>query len=123
MPARAGSTHRVLVVDDEEAVRTTLGEMLTAGGYACTSISGGRDALRALRAGGFDVVITDVRLPDMSGLDLLSIVRDKYPSIPVIVITGFASVESTIGAMRRGAVDYIPKPFTRDAVMASVELA
>jgi DNA-binding NtrC family response regulator len=123
MPARTGSTHRILVVDDEEAVRTTLSEMLSAGGYGCTAISGGRDALRALRSGGFDVVITDVRLPDMSGLDLLSIIRDKYPSIPVIVITGFASVESTIGAMRRGAVDYIPKPFTRDAVVASVELA
>jgi len=123
MPVRAGSTHRILVVDDEEAVRTTLSEMLQAGGYACTAVPGGRDALRSLRSGGFDIVITDVRLPDMSGLDLLSIVREKYPSIPVIVITGFASVESTIGAMRRGAVDYIPKPFTRDTVMAAVELA
>jgi DNA-binding NtrC family response regulator len=123
MPARAGATHRILVVDDEEAVRTTLGEMLQAGGYACTALSEGRDALRALRSGGFEVVITDVRLPDMSGLDLLSIIRDKYPSTPVIVVTGFASVESTIGAMRRGAFDYIPKPFTRDAVMTAVDLA
>jgi DNA-binding NtrC family response regulator len=123
MPARPGTTHRVLVVDDEEAVRTTLSEMLQAGGYACSTISGGRDALKSLRSGGFDVVITDVRLSDMSGLDLLSIIRDKYPSLPVIVITGFASIESTIGAMRRGAVDYIPKPFTREAAMAAVERA
>lgn len=123
MVQSGGKVHRVLIVDDEQGVRGVLTEMLRAGGYPAESVSEGREALRALRTSIFDVMITDVRLPDISGLELLAVVRDKYPWLPVIVITGYATIDSTIKAMRLGAVDYIPKPFTRDSVMASLELA
>ncbi len=123
MVQSGGKVHRVLIVDDEQGVRGVLTEMLRAGGYPAESVSEGREALRALRTSTFDVMITDVRLPDISGLELLAVVRDKYPWLPVIVITGYATIDSTIKAMRLGAVDYIPKPFTRDSVMASLELA
>lgn len=123
MGRNGGKVHRVLIVDDEQGVRGVLTEMLKAGGYPAESVSEGREALRALRTTPFDVMITDVRLPDISGLELLAVVRDKYPWLPVIVITGYATIDSTIKAMRLGAVDYIPKPFTRDSVMASLEQA
>lgn len=123
MAQRTVKANRVLVVDDEPGVRSVLSEMLRTGGFTTESVPEGRDALRALRTGQFDVLITDVRLPDISGMELLSIVRDKYPWLPVIVVTGYASIDSTIKAMRLGAVDYIPKPFTRDSVLSSVELA
>lgn len=123
MGRKGDRVHRVLIVDDEQGVRGVLTEMLKAGGYPAESVAEGREALRALRTTSFDVMITDVRLPDISGLELLAIVRDKYPWLPVIVITGYATIDSTIKAMRLGAVDYIPMPFTRDSVMASLEQA
>ncbi|NLP04969.1 sigma-54-dependent Fis family transcriptional regulator [Candidatus Fermentibacteria bacterium] len=123
MPKKQSRAHRILVVDDEPGVRSSLAEMLVALGYSAETVGTGRDALRVLRQSVFDVMITDVMLPDMSGLDLLTLVRDKYRWLPVIVITGFASVDSTVTAMRRGAVDYIPKPFTSDSVASAIQQA
>ncbi len=120
MSPKASDVHSVLIVDDEPAVRKILLEMLEGSGYAASAVSEGREALRILRSRPHDVVLTDVRLPDISGLELLSVVRDKYPWLPVIIITGFATVDSTVKAMRLGAVDYIPKPFTRESVIAAV---
>lgn len=116
--------HRILVIDDEEAIRELLKETLELSGYLCDAVGSGKEGLRRLRGRDqFHLVITDVRLPGMSGLEVLDLVGRKYPFVPVIIITGFATIESTKEAMRRGAVDYIPKPFTTGSVVSSVDKA
>jgi DNA-binding NtrC family response regulator len=116
--------NRILVIDDEELFTTLLKDTLQLSGYLCDTAFTGKEGLRKLRRNtGYDLLITDIRLPDISGLEILEIVGKKYPFMPVIVITGFASIENTKTALRMGAVDYIPKPFTTGTVLASVSKA
>ncbi|MBN2587810.1 MAG: sigma-54-dependent Fis family transcriptional regulator [Candidatus Fermentibacteraceae bacterium] len=115
---------RILVIDDEEDITGLLRETLQLSGYYCDTAASGEDGLRKLRRKtGYDLLITDLRLPDVSGLEILEMVSKKYPFIPVIVITGFATIESTKTALRMGAVDYIPKPFTTNTVISAVRRA
>jgi len=115
---------RVLVIDDEPAIQSILKETLELSGFLCEVAGSGKEGLRKLRGKDtFHLVITDIRLPDISGLDVLDLIGRKYPFVPVIIITGFATIESTKEAMRRGAVDYIPKPFTTGAVVSAVDRA
>jgi DNA-binding NtrC family response regulator len=116
--------YRVLVIDDEVSILDVLKETLELSGFLCDTVSSGKEGLKRLRGKDtFHLVITDIRLPDMSGLDVLDLMGRKYPFIPVIIITGFATIESTKEAMRRGAADYIPKPFATGSVVASVDKA
>lgn len=115
---------RILVIDDEAEITGLLKETLQGSGYRCDTAASGEEGLRKLRRkSGYDLLVTDVRLPDVSGLEILEITGKKYPFMPVIVITGFATVESTKTALRMGAVDYIPKPFTASTVIAAVNRA
>ncbi len=115
---------RILVIDDEEEITSLLEETLRLSGYHCDTAADGEEGLRKLRRKtGYDLLITDIRLPDISGLEILEITGKKYPFMPVIVITGFATIESTKTALRMGAVDYIPKPFTTNTVVSSVNRA
>ncbi|MCK4671745.1 MAG: sigma-54-dependent Fis family transcriptional regulator, partial [Candidatus Aegiribacteria sp.] len=115
---------RILVIDDEISITSSLKRTLELSEYQCDTANCGRDALRKLRAENtFDLIITDIRLPDISGIEILDIVRRKYPFLPVIVITGFASIESTKEAIRKGALDYLPKPFTSGALISAVKQA
>ncbi|MCK4504026.1 MAG: sigma-54-dependent Fis family transcriptional regulator [Candidatus Aegiribacteria sp.] len=115
---------RILVIDDEISITSSLKRTLELSEYQCDTANCGREALRKLRAGNtFDLIITDIRLPDISGIEILDIVRIKYPFLPVIVITGFASIESTKEAIRKGALDYLPKPFTSGALLSAVKQA
>ncbi|MFO8184462.1 MAG: sigma-54 dependent transcriptional regulator [Candidatus Aegiribacteria sp.] len=115
---------RILVIDDEPEITDLLSETLNLSGYRCDSAATGEEGLRKLRRKtGYDLLITDVRLPDISGLEILEITGKKYPFMPVIVITGFATIESTKTALRMGAVDYIPKPFTAGTVTSAVNRA
>ncbi|NOQ21298.1 MAG: response regulator [Candidatus Aegiribacteria sp.] len=116
--------NRILVIDDEEHVTSLLKEMLELSGYICDTAECGKEGLRKLRnSNDYDLLITDIRLPDVSGLEILEITGKKYPFLPVIVITGFATVESTKTALRMGAMDYIPKPFTTAAVLSAINSA
>jgi len=116
--------NRILVIDDEEHITNLLKEVLEHSGYVCDTASCGNEGLRKLRRkNGYDLLISDIRMPDISGLDLLEITRRKYPFLPVIVITGFATVENTKQALRMGAVDYIPKPFSSSTVLSAVSNA
>ncbi len=116
--------NRILVIDDEEHITTLLKEMLELSGYICDTALCGKDGLSKLRQKkSYDLLITDIRLPDISGLEILEITGKKYPFLPVIVITGFASIESTKTALRMGAMDYIPKPFSAGTVLSAVDKA
>jgi len=104
------SKMNILVVDDEPLVRRSLSEFLALEGYTANVASNGREALSALKEGLWDVVISDVKMPEMDGLELLRVIKKEYPSTAVIFITGYGSIENAVEAMKEGAFDYITKP-------------
>ena len=117
-PRHAGA--RILVVDDDEAVRWTIGAVLSDDGYTVTLAASGTEALAALRQSEFDVVLTDLRLGDMDGLHVLEAVRTSTPDTVTLMLTGHASLESAIGALRNGAYDYLSKPCPPEDLLATV---
>lgn len=114
---------RVLVVDDEEQIRDLLREKLSLEGYECRLCPNGDEALSRLGQQGFDVVISDLRMPGMSGLTLLQHVRQKYPHLAFVMITVEDDARIVIEAMKQGASDYLLKPGQIGSVAASVERA
>src|SRR5512143_444342 len=105
---------KILVADDEEITLKHLTYALEKDGYDVTAVKNGLDALKKIEADEFDVLIADIKMPGMDGIAVLSEVKDKYPAIDVIIITGFGSIESAVNAMSKGATDYITKPFNLD---------
>jgi two-component system response regulator FlrC len=101
---------RILVVDDEEGIRTFLAEALELDGHAVTQARDGRDALRILAREGFDLLLTDLNMPQVDGLELVRRVRADSPDMEVIVVTAHGTVASAVEAMRLGAFDYLQKP-------------
>jgi two-component system response regulator HydG len=100
----------VLVVDDDEAVRGFCSDALTSLGFEAQGTESAEGALSLLANGQFDVVLADVRLPGMNGLELLKIVKQDYPGVDVVMITGFGTIASAVQAMKQGAYDYLTKP-------------
>ena len=114
---------RVLVVDDEENLRRVTQLKLQQAGYEATTASDGARALELLARHPQDLIITDLKMPGMSGLDLLRSVKEEYPEVIVIVVTAFGTIESAVEAMRLGAHDYIIKPVNADALKLVVSRA
>jgi DNA-binding NtrC family response regulator len=114
---------RILVIDDEESMRHALAKALTRAGYECLEAATGRAGADRFAAGRVDAVLTDMRLPDLGGLDLVAIFTETRPEIPVLVMTGYGSVDTALEAMRRGAKDYIQKPFRMDEVLRLLQRA
>jgi len=112
---------RILVVDDELPICTLLAERLSQQGYHCQSSLNGEEALRLLAQEPFDVIISDLRMPGMSGLALLEEVRKEHPHSAFVVATGVDDVRVSIEAMKQGASDYLIKPIQLDSLVASVE--
>jgi len=110
----------VLVVDDERAVRDILVDALGQAGYEVFSAGNGEDALSQIKQENIDIVICDIKMPGMSGIDLLQHISDISPESTVIMITAYASVETAVDALRYGAFDYILKPFIYDDVLAKI---
>ena len=100
----------ILVVDDEPLVRNSLSEMLTLSGYSVSNASNGQEALELLKSYTADIVISDLKMPKMDGVELLKHIREFYPDTPVILITGFGSIDTAVEAMKEGAYDYVTKP-------------
>jgi len=114
---------KTLVIDDEIGVLKSLEMLLSKEGYGVTTATSGSTGLSLAIGGGFDIVFTDLRLPDMSGLDIISQVREKSPSTQIILITGFASIETAVEAIKLGAYDYLTKPLSIDKVRIKVKRA
>src|SRR5438132_11870662 len=100
---------KILVVDDESAILRLLREALTQWGYQVTSASSAAEALQALRGDMFDAVITDIRMPDMNGLELLKEIKRHDESVEVVVMTGYPTIASAVEALKEGAFDYLSK--------------
>ncbi len=107
-------TPRILIVDDEERMVGVVAAALTRAGYECEGCASGEAALAALEARGADAVVTDWKMPQMDGLELLRRLQARQPGLPVVLLTAYASVSSAVAAMREGAFDYITKPFDND---------
>jgi len=114
---------KVLVVDDEESITRTLRDDLQAAGHAVDVCHDGEDGLEILKAGDirYDCMVTDLRLPGMHGMDLLEHAQEQNPELEVIVITGHSTVDSAVEAMKKGAFDYLQKPFMNDEVIMILE--
>ena len=108
----------ILLIEDEKITRITLTDTLRDEGYSVTACKSGKEGLDAFRSGGFDVVITDLRLPAMSGIDILKHVRSEAPECKVIVMTAYATVDTAVEALKFGAYDYLTKPFSPDELLA-----
>jgi DNA-binding response OmpR family regulator len=106
------SKANVLIVDDEKTVCSSCKKILTQEGYMVDVALSGEEALNKVKGNGFDVVITDWKMPEMDGLELARRIKKENPNIAVILITGYPSIETSIEAIRSGISDYVPKPFT-----------
>ncbi len=115
------STARILVVDDERSMQEFLEIFFRSEGYEVVTAGDVQSALLHLEGNDFDVMISDIQMPDGTGIDLLEAVREGSPETVVVMITAFASTETAIAAMKLGAYDYITKPFKVDEIRVVVE--
>jgi two-component system response regulator PilR (NtrC family) len=111
---------RLLVVDDERSMRELLEYMLTREGYTIALAENGRRALELIEANDYDLVLTDIKLGDLTGLDVLRASKKKNPAAVVIMISAFATTETAVEAMNEGAFDYVPKPFDNDELKQTI---
>jgi two-component system response regulator HydG len=121
--SESGEPARILVVDDKLALAETLADGLGDRGYTARAAGSGRDALAAVTAGEVDLLVTDLRMPDLDGLALLDAARAAGADVPVIVMTAYGAVDSAVESIRKGAFHYLTKPFKLDELIVFVERA
>ena len=114
---------RLLIIDDEAVIRDGLKRVLEGESFVVETCSSGFHAIEIMQQREFDLIITDLKMPGMSGMEVLKNVRTLQPDIPVILITGYASVDTAVEAMKNGASDYISKPFGPDIILEKVQKA
>src|SRR3954470_21903194 len=114
---------RILVIDDDDAVRESTGRILRGAGYAVDSAPGGDKGYRLARQGAFDVILSDLRMPGLSGLDVLHKLRETRIDSAFIIMSAFGTVDTAVEAMKLGAVDFVQKPFFRDELLMRVRAA
>ena len=112
---------RILCVDDEEIVLDSLRKILVLDGYSVDTVETGQEALGLIQTHDYDFVFTDLKMPSMPGTEVAKSVKHMRPDIDVVIITGFATVESAVECMKHGAIDYIEKPFTEDELRQFVK--
>lgn len=113
--------NKVLLVDDELLALELISENLQKNGYLVDLASSGSEALHRAKQKSFDVMVTDLAMPGMSGLELLSHFQQNYPDTPVIVLTGFGSIETAVEAVKKGAFDYLTKPANMDEILLALD--
>ena len=123
MSPASASSFRILIVDDDRAQRSLLETFLQSQGYLTQSAASGEAALQLLLEEKYAMMISDVRMPGMSGLETLRRVRQKHPDLPVLLVTAFADIRSAVTAMRDGAVNYLAKPIDLDELILTVRKA
>src|SRR5690242_11403555 len=105
---------RILIVDDELVVRDSLGKWFTSEGYTATPVGSAREALETIQQKEFDIALLDIKMPGMDGMELQARLKEADPELTVVIMTGYASVETAVQALKRGAYDYITKPVDPD---------
>lgn len=120
VPAEEKKSPRILLVDDEPRIISSLCALLEARDYQLTTAGSGREALRCLDKGRFDLVILDMQLPDMSGQEIMDFINANKLGAEVIVVSGNSNIDSAIGALKRGAFDYLRKPYAREELLKTI---
>lgn len=123
MGGKKGAGRHILVVDDEISMREFLDVMLSREGYTITTAENGAAALKCLDTTPYDLLLSDIRLGDMTGLDVLRAAKAKKPDVPVILISAYATTETAVQAMNAGAYDYLPKPFANKELLLTIDNA
>jgi len=111
---------RILVIDDEEVIHISLSRLLGRQGHQVDAVLTAREGLEKLDTGGYDMVITDLMMPEINGLELLEKLKERGLDLPVLMITGYPTIKTAMQAMRLGAVDYLAKPFRRQELLGPV---
>jgi DNA-binding NtrC family response regulator len=117
------SPAKILLVDDEQRFRTTTSKLLAAKGFATSTAGSGSEALEQMKENPFDVVILDVRMPEMGGVEVLAELKKLDPHVEVIIMTGYASVDTAKEIMKLGAYDFMLKPCAIDDLVEKIEAA
>ena len=112
---------KILIVDDNETLRFTLTELLEDSGFECKAVEDGSAALDEVRKSSYGLVILDMRLPGMSGLEILRKIKENNKSLPVIMLTAFGEIRTAVEAMKQGAHDFITKPFDNEAMIMTIK--
>ena len=114
---------RILLVDDEANVRTVFSDILKKESYIVKEAKDGPEAIKAIDEETFDLALVDLRMPRMDGIEVLEHIKKRKPEIPVIVYTGYGSITSAVEAMRKGAFDYLNKPFSPQQLKSNIKKA
>jgi CheY-like chemotaxis protein/glycine cleavage system H lipoate-binding protein len=112
---------RILCVDDEEVILGSFRKILVLDGYAVDTVESGREALGLIQTHHYDFLFTDLKMPEMDGVEVTKAAKHLRPDIDVIIITGYATVETAVETMKHGAMDYVQKPFTEEELLAFVK--
>jgi DNA-binding NtrC family response regulator len=122
-PSSKKRVPRVLIVDDDASQRDLLDSFLRSQGFATVPVASGESALETLQNSDFDMMISDVRMPGISGLETLRRARERHATLPILMVTAYADIRDAVDAMRDGAVNYLAKPIDLDELLASVRTA
>src|SRR5436853_2889331 len=118
------ATERILVVDDEEPIREIVSSMLISGNYQCRQAASGLEALALLNSGEeFELMLSDLMMADLDGIGLLERTKERFPDMPVVMVTAVHDISVALAAIRNGAYDYLLKPFEREQLLATVRRA
>jgi DNA-binding NtrC family response regulator len=117
------SKPRILIVDDEERFRKTMCKLLTAEGYESSTAANGQEALDHLEKGSYDIIILDIRMPEMNGVQVLSEIKKIDAALEIIIMTGYASVDTAKEIMTLGAYDYLLKPYDINELLEKIDAA
>src|ERR1700712_1115008 len=115
-------TSRILIVDDESSIRLTLSALLTRAGYVVTSAEGGAEAVVVLEQQAFDLLLVDLKMPGMDGMQVVAAARQRQPDIAIIVLTGHGSLETAVEGLHHGIFDYLLKTTEPTEVIARVKI-
>lgn len=114
---------KILVIDDEPIVRTSCRKTLLPEGYEINTAENGQEGIELLEKEKFDLVLLDLKMPGMDGIEVLKLIKSKWPKTKVIILTGYSTVETAVNTLRIGAFNFIEKPFTPDTLLSSVKEA
>ena len=112
---------KILIIDDEEIVRMSCERALQVEGFQTGVASSGREGLEILEKEPYDLVLLDLKMPDMDGMEVLGKIRSSWPHINVIMISGYSTVDTAVQALRSGAVNFIQKPFAPESLFSAIK--
>ena len=114
---------KILIIDDERSIRNTLKEILTYEGFEVSEAQDGMEGLKAVEKGKFDVILCDIKMPKMDGIEVLEKIQELAPETPVVIVSGHGNIDTAVEAIKKGAFDYIAKPLDLNRTLVTIRNA